>query len=64
MAKDSKTKLKKVKSSKESKPKSEPFAPEAHPFIKKLAANGRYQSSRSRVPIQLTNKWHRPSYQR
>ncbi len=56
MAKDSKTKLKKVKSSKESKPKSEPFAPEAHPFIKKLAANGRYQSSRSRVPIQLTNK--------
>ncbi|KAF5096589.1 hypothetical protein DV451_004179 [Geotrichum candidum] len=41
MAKDSKTKLKKVKSSKESKPKSEPFAPEAHPFIKKLAANDR-----------------------
>jgi hypothetical protein len=64
MAKESKTKVKKVKNSKESKPKSsnsgisksEPFAPEAHPFIKKLAANGMCQSSRSRVSIQLTNK--------
>lgn len=59
MAKDSKAKVKKVKNSKDSKPKSnnsgisksEPFAPEAHPFIKKLAANGTYTPLSSLVPV-------------
>lgn len=72
MAKDSKAKVKKVKNSKDSKPKSnnsgisksEPFAPEAHPFIKKLAANGTYTPLSSLVPVLLTNKSNRPSYER
>ncbi|KAF5103877.1 hypothetical protein D0Z03_000006 [Geotrichum reessii] len=59
MAKDSKAKVKKVKNSKDSKPKSnnsgisksEPFAPEAHPFIKKLAANDHKVSNGIRFHI-------------